>query len=413
MELSKSQFRLLTFICLISSIAEFGLVRSILPFISKSAGATPLQHTAIISIFFVCQVFGLWLRGALSDNWGRKIGLMVALTGSLVGTAMLYSWQTSLLGIFVARVVSGFFNGTSLHAIAIVSDTIKGDEVIRKIGIIESMFWLGAWTFGTALIAVLEPIGLNGILLVSVLASLFNCVIAQVFFKDIPHSVVAATVNEMDWLKSGFKAVVQNKVVAGLMLLAVTYGFGTSVGQGIGMLYYFERFGYDAHKMGAIFAFGGIMMYIASLNILRIIKLFGYAQTMVLGAGLLFCGQFFQGPAFDLLSPSWPLPLLIFGVCCQLIGVSLFITIVVHTCMVEAPTHLKATAYGIVRGLIYCCRGIAPVGGFLYTMVSISAPYYFSSMILIGCIVLTIRFNKRIRSKKTEELPVAEFRQEG
>ena len=403
MQLPNSQFRLLQVICLISATTEFGMITALLPFVTKDAGASPLQHSLIMSAFFICQIFGLWLRGTISDRYGRKLGLMIALLGSLVGTAMLYSFSSSIIGLLISRIVCGFFNGTSLHAIAIVADTTKGDDQLKRIGIIEGMFWLGSWTVGTALIGVFQPLGLQNVLLVAVGLSIFNCILGQFFFKDISHAAAASTTNEVEWMTSGLKLFFKNPIISGLLLLVMTYGFGTSMWLGTAMLYFNERFGFDAQKMSFIFAFAGIMQLIAVYNVNRLVKFFGSANIMVLGATLIMISQVMQGPLHDFIAPS--LSLLVFGMVAQLVGASLFITIVVHRCMIHAPDSMKATAYGIVRGTIICCRGIAPVAGILYTTVSISAPFYLSAVILMGTIFLTIRWNKSI--KKYEVIPVS------
>ncbi|GLC27003.1 MFS transporter [Roseisolibacter agri] len=98
------------------------------------------QITALlVSAYTVAQLLSAPLWGRFSDRYGRRPALVVALTASAVAY-IIFGYATSLVVLFLSRVVQGAGGGTVGVIQAYVADVARPDDRAKSLG------WLSAAT---------------------------------------------------------------------------------------------------------------------------------------------------------------------------------------------------------------------------------------------------------------------------
>ena len=123
-------------------LVGFGIILPILPFYAQAFGASAFEITLLVSTHAAAQIVSSVFWGRLSDNYGRKIILLL----TLVGSALAYMWfglANSLTALFLARAFSGTMAGNIAVAQAYLVDISKPEDHATAMGRLGAAFGLG------------------------------------------------------------------------------------------------------------------------------------------------------------------------------------------------------------------------------------------------------------------------------
>jgi MFS transporter, DHA1 family, tetracycline resistance protein len=140
---------LFIFLTVFIDLLGFGIVLPLLPIYSQAYGASGFTLALLFSCFSGMQFLFAPLWGRLSDRIGRR----PVLIGGLVGTGLSYlvfANADSLVWLFTARLLAGFFGANISTAAAYIADVTTPANRARGMGLIGAAFGLG-FTFGPAL----------------------------------------------------------------------------------------------------------------------------------------------------------------------------------------------------------------------------------------------------------------------
>ncbi|TCD05883.1 MFS transporter [Pedobacter frigidisoli] len=141
---SKKQLWIIIGIVALNSIG-MSIVLPLLPFIVGkylSSGRVVVGMSALLSVFAACTFFAAPVLGALSDRYGRKIILLVSLSGSVIGY-VLFGIGGALWVLFLARIIDGLTAGNISTLYAYVSDSTEPKERSKWFGFIGSAMGIG------------------------------------------------------------------------------------------------------------------------------------------------------------------------------------------------------------------------------------------------------------------------------
>jgi DHA1 family tetracycline resistance protein-like MFS transporter len=133
----KRQFLLLLATTLLSSTA-LGSLLPMLPFLILDRGGSPSIVTLLVASFYLANFFAAPVVGRLSDRIGRRFLVQATLLGTAVAcTGMMLS--TSLLALFVFRILSGVTSTTSGVIQAYATDGLPKLLHIKRISLLAAV----------------------------------------------------------------------------------------------------------------------------------------------------------------------------------------------------------------------------------------------------------------------------------
>jgi len=131
-------------IFLIVLVDIFGLTMIIplLSIYSEHFGATPLEATALVSVYALCQLVSAPLLGKASDRFGRKPLLLASQVGTFLGFLLL-ARASALWMVYLSRVIDGATAGNITLAQAYISDNTEAKDRTKSFALIGIAFGLG------------------------------------------------------------------------------------------------------------------------------------------------------------------------------------------------------------------------------------------------------------------------------
>ena len=125
----------------------FGIIMPVLPQLVMEVGRIDLPHAIEVGawiglVMAVATFLASPVLGNLSDHFGRRRVLLLALGGLAIDYALLTIVET-LPWLFVARALSGIFGGSYAAAQAAIADITKPEERARNFGFVGAAFGIG------------------------------------------------------------------------------------------------------------------------------------------------------------------------------------------------------------------------------------------------------------------------------
>jgi len=130
------------FTTILIDFVAFSVLIPVLPLYARRLGATPAEVGLILAIHALAQLLFLPAWGWVSDRIGRRPVILVSLLGTVAAFAVLAAVDT-ILWIYVARALSGFFAASVGTAQAVVTDVTSEEERAGGMGLIGASVGLG------------------------------------------------------------------------------------------------------------------------------------------------------------------------------------------------------------------------------------------------------------------------------
>jgi DHA1 family tetracycline resistance protein-like MFS transporter len=151
-----SKQRIMLFICAIVffDAVGFGLLMPIMPVLLEDVASLSLSDGAtiagfLLTTFAVMQFVFAPILGGLSDRYGRRPVLLIALLGFAIDSFIM-AWAPTLTWLFIARIISGVFGATYATCYAAIADISAPDERAKLFGFAGAALGLG-FIFGPAI----------------------------------------------------------------------------------------------------------------------------------------------------------------------------------------------------------------------------------------------------------------------
>ena len=235
------------------------------------------------------------ILGRLSDKYGRRPILLASLLGTALGLLIL-GFATTLLMLFVGRIIDGISGGNISTAQAYIADVTTKEDRAKGMGLIGAAFGLG-FVFGPAIGGVLSRWGINVPFLFAGGLALANAVLLyftlpETVTPDHPARVSAAS--GRGW--SQVVASLRNRSLGFVLIIYFLSIVAFSIMTATFSLFLMFRLGYDAFHNGWVFAFVGVISAIIQGGLIgRLVKQFGEPWLLIFG-GFLFTASLFAIP---------------------------------------------------------------------------------------------------------------------
>ncbi len=135
------------FVTVVLAVLGFGLLIPVLPELVKQFKAGNVadgshSYGVLVSVYALMQFFGAPILGSLSDRFGRRKVILLALAGSALDFVAM-ALAPTLAILFVARMVGGVTAGIISTANAYVADVTPPEKRAQGFGLMGAAFGLG------------------------------------------------------------------------------------------------------------------------------------------------------------------------------------------------------------------------------------------------------------------------------
>lgn len=341
------------------NIIGFGMVFPLLPFYAREFQASELTIGLLAASFAVGEFFFAPIWGRLSDRFGRKPIISLALIGVSLAF-LIFAVANSLFWLFVTRFLQGVFSSaTFTGAAAYVADVTTKDERIKGMSKLGASVALG-FIFGPAIGGILSSVNHQMPFFTASFLAFFNFILVLAF---LPESISQKA--EKLVIKEGFLNVKQmyhglRGELGVLFILIFLWSYGLSNNQVTIPLFGAEVLIISAATIGIFFSLQGFTSaFVQWFLLAKITKKAGEHHTAVLGLTLMALSLF--------LMPFSPIPHVLAAL---MVGFSFGSAITrptVQTMISKQTKEGQGTTMGIAASFESLGRMIGPIlGGFVF-----------------------------------------------
>lgn len=374
------------FLIVFFDLLSFGIVIPILPYYSRTFGASAFELGWLMASYSIAQFLFAPIWGSLSDRMGRRPVLLATIllgASAMVATALAGSFFVLLL----ARTLAGAFAGNISTATAYIADVTDDQNRAKGMGVIGAGFGLG-FIFGPALGGILSTTQHGFALPILVAACLgFVNFLFAFFVLDEPErhrerenaKRFRAAGEALANPRTGYPIGLFFLHTLAFTQLEVAFGF-----------YVLWRFGYEAHGAGWLLAGMGFVSALMQGGLIgRLSKKFG--ELRLLPFGFLIMGLGMLGAPF---APDT----LIFVVCLLAVATGMGISSPCLSSLASkgAPASRRGAVMGIYQSGSALARVIGPpVAGLLYDRAGPGSPLLVSAGLTLGGFFLVLWARRR------------------
>lgn len=382
----------------------FGIIIPILPYYAESFGANALIIGLLTASYSITQFFALPVLGRLSDQRGRRPILIFSILGSVIAWT-LFGLASSLIFLFIARLIAGAMGGNIAAAQAYIADITSEEDRAAGLGLIGAAFGLG-FVFGPGLGAlmsygptvqffsdILGFLTINKYTLPSFTAaalSLLNLGMAYAFLPETKADFSVKGEMGISALKDALSDSKLRKLITSFFLTSFAFS-GMEV---MFLPYLQDKFGFSTTQGGLLLVYVGVLIAIIQGGLIRKLterydeSYLGIAGAIIGGIGLAlipFAPQignilwFIPGQA--ILTPGLIALLVILAVYAFGNGV---LNVSLNTLVSRsADSSMQGGAFGLTQSAGSLARATGPViAGGLYTYFAYWSPFLFGSLLV-------------------------------
>ncbi len=272
-----------------------GLIFPIMPDLLESLGFDTVSDAtlyggALITVYAVMQFFFSPIIGNLSDRFGRRPVLLIAI-GAMGVDYLIMGFATVFWVLFIGRVLAGIAGATIATASAYIADISKPEDKAKNFGLIGATYGVG-FILGPALGGLLGGIDLHLPFFVAAGLTAMNFLFGLV---AIPESLAVSKRRNFTWARaSPFRALrraFRHKTLRGLFWATFLIMIASYVYPVVWAFFGKERFGWDPKIIGfTLTAFGACVIIVQGVLLSPIIKALGEVKTIHLGNTIIVIG---------------------------------------------------------------------------------------------------------------------------
>lgn len=364
----------IVFTTVVIDLIGFGIVVPILPLWAEDLGASATVVGVLSASYSAMQFIFAPVLGRLSDRYGRRPVILLALLGSGL-SSILIGLANSLLLLFVARILNGISGASYSTAQAYVADITTQEDRARGMGLIGAAFGIG-FILGPAIGGLCALVDHRLPFFVSGALALVNLAIAWKRLPE-PDRVPAERGKRLEFLR---RALATRGIGP---MIAVTF-LGTFAFTGMETTFSLlgrRRFDFGLVEASMLFAFIGVAAAVLQGKFIGpLVTRFGEWTIMRTGLAL-------TGLALGLLAVTTNVVAL-FPVAALLAASGLvFPTITALVSGATAPGD-QGTMMGVIASASGLARATGPLAAGALFDWAVPAPYILGAALFAACLVI-------------------------
>ena len=365
----------------------FGIIIPLLPFWAQRLGANPTGIGLAVTLYALAQFLFTPLLGSLSDRYGRKPIILMALLIEACSLAL-----TALAGTFPLLLLARFIGGLGASNIgsaqAVVSDVTTAKDRAQGMGLIGAAIGLG-FVIGPALGGVLTPLGPTVPFWVAATVALINALLVLLLLPEThtrtQRSMGAASARGISVIFAGWQYIAHNRALAGLIVINLIYTIAFTAMETIFPLFSQHVFHWGATQNAYIFTYVGFLVVLMQGGLIRQLVKHWREQSIML-AGLLFLAVGLISLAF-----SNQLALLLISLGLVSIGDGAVSPIISTLLSFASPLEAQGETLGLAQSFASLGRIIGPIAaGGLDTLSNPGLPLISGGILVVLAVIIII-----------------------
>jgi|HubBroStandDraft_1064217.scaffolds.fasta_scaffold52090_2 DHA1 family tetracycline resistance protein-like MFS transporter len=276
------------FVTLVLLMVGVGIIIPVLPgLITQFKGGSIAESSGsygwLVGTFAAMQFISSPILGSLSDRYGRRKVILVALTGSAIDYVVL-GFAPNMAWLFVARMISGATAGSLAACNAYIADVTPPEKRAQAYGMVGAAFGIG-FVIGPALGGFL---GQHSLRLPFFVAA--GCVGINAIYGAfvLPESLPPENRRPFSWKRANpvgsLLALRRFRGVVDLAWMYFIFNFANTMLQSVWVLYTAYRFHWTTLQVGLSLTYVGVMaIVVQGVLVKRIIAFTGERKGLVMG----------------------------------------------------------------------------------------------------------------------------------
>lgn len=285
------------FVTILIDVIGIGIIIPVLPALIEKLHGSGLSEASRIGGWLMFAYAGMQflfapLMGALSDKFGRRPVILIALLG--LGLDYIFHAFAPTLGwLFLGRVLAGITGASFTVAAAYIADISTPEKKAQNFGLIGAAFGLG-FIIGPVIGGLAAQWGVEAPFLIAAGLSLVNVTYG---FFILPESLQPADRSEVNWKKAnpvGSLVLLRNfPAVMGFILpYFFIYLAGYAV-QSTWTFYTMYRFDWNEAMVGYSLALVGVVVAVVQGGLVKhVVRWLGEFKTIIVGMSFWITGMF-------------------------------------------------------------------------------------------------------------------------
>jgi len=284
------------FITVLIDIIGLGVIIPVLPKLISQLTGGGISDAAIIGgwltfAYAIMQFFFSPILGGLSDRFGRRPVLLIALLGLGIDYIFM-AFAPTIAWLFIGRIIAGISGASISTATAYIADISTPEKRAQNFGLIGAAFGLG-FIIGPVIGGIFSQYGTHVPFLIAAGLSLLNVIYG---YFVLPESLLAENKRAFDWKRANpfgsLKHLKKYPVVSGLVVSYFLINIGSHAVQSNWTYYTMLKFNWDEKMVGYSLGFVGIVVSIVQGGLIRKINpALGNAKSVYLGFSLFTIGM--------------------------------------------------------------------------------------------------------------------------
>ncbi|HZZ17749.1 MAG TPA: TCR/Tet family MFS transporter [Opitutaceae bacterium] len=276
------------FITLVLLIVGIGIIIPVLPglitqFKGGSVAEGARSYGWLVAVYATMQFIAAPILGSLSDRYGRRRVILVALAGYATDY-LLMAWAPTLRWLFVARMISGITAGALAACNAYIADVTAPEKRAQAYGLLGAAFGVG-FVIGPAIGGLLGQYGLRVPFFGAAVIVAGNWLYG---FIVLPESLALENRRPFSWKRANpvgsLLALGKFRGVVDLAWMYFITNLAQTMLQNVWVLYTGYRYHWTTLQEGLSLTYVGVMTAVVQGGLMkRIIALMGERKALVLG----------------------------------------------------------------------------------------------------------------------------------